>query len=78
MTGEVGGEEEVPSLAGATLHTGEDDSGHLHPHLPLQGQLPQHQAVHVAMRERPRERQSVVVSLSPEGSSDPVPERLLG
>jgi len=57
VTGAVGGEEEVPPLAGATLHPGEDDPGHLHPHIPLSGQLPQHQTVHLAMRERHAQRE---------------------
>lgn len=50
-TGAVSCEEAFPSVAGAALHPGPDDPGHVHPHFTFTGQLSQHQAVHVAMRE---------------------------
>lgn len=51
MTGAFSCEEAVPPMAGAALHPSQDDPGHVHPHLTFTGQLSQHQAVHVAMRE---------------------------
>lgn len=51
MTGAVGCEEAVPPVAGAALHPGQDDPGHVHPHVTFTGQLSQHQAVHIAMKE---------------------------
>ncbi len=53
-TGAVSCEEAVPPLAGAALHPSPDDPGHVHPHFTFTGQLSQHQAVHVAMREEGR------------------------
>lgn len=50
--GAFGRQEAIPPLAGATLHPGEDDAGHVHPHVAVTGQLPQHQAVHVAVKSR--------------------------
>ncbi len=52
LTGALSCEEAVPPLAGAALHPSPDDPGHVHPHLTFTGQLSQHQAVHVAMREK--------------------------
>lgn len=49
-TGALSREETLPPMAGAALHPGPDDPGHVHPHVTFTGQLPQHQAVHLAMR----------------------------
>lgn len=51
LTGAVSCEEAVPPLAGAALHPSQDDPGHVHPHFTFTGQLSQHQAVHITMRE---------------------------
>ncbi|XP_061611826.1 uncharacterized protein LOC133469140 isoform X4 [Phyllopteryx taeniolatus] len=52
LPGALGRQEALPPLAGAALHPGPDDPGHVHPHVALAGQLPQHQTVHVAMKTR--------------------------
>lgn len=41
-------------MAGAALHPRPDDPGHVHPHLTFTGQLSQHQAVHIALKEETR------------------------
>lgn len=51
MTGAVSREEAVPPVAGAALHPSQNDPGHVHPHVTFTGQLSQHQAVHIAMKE---------------------------
>lgn len=51
FSGPLGCTEAVPPMAGAALHPGQDDPGHVHPNLTVPGQFPQHQAVHVSMRE---------------------------
>uniref|UniRef100_A0A3P8RYK7 Corticotropin releasing hormone receptor 1 n=1 Tax=Amphiprion percula TaxID=161767 RepID=A0A3P8RYK7_AMPPE len=50
--GALGCEEAFPPVAGAALDPSQDDPGHVHPHFTFTGQLPQHQAVHVALRGR--------------------------
>lgn len=50
LTGALSRAEALPPMAGAALHPGPDDPGHVHPHFTFTGQLPQHQAVHLPMR----------------------------
>lgn len=51
LTGALSREEALPPMAGAALDPSQDDPGHVHPHFTFTGQLSQHQAVDVAMKE---------------------------
>lgn len=51
LTGAVSCEEALPPMAGAALYPSQDDPSHVHPHFTFTGQLSQHQAVHVSMKE---------------------------
>lgn len=50
VTGALSSEKTLPPVAGAALHPGADDPGHVYPHITFTGQLSQHQAVHIPMR----------------------------
>lgn len=50
VTGALSSEKTFPPVAGAALHPGADDPGHVYPHITFTGQLSQHQAVHIPMR----------------------------
>lgn len=56
LTGALGSEEAFPPVAGAALHPGTDDPGHVHPNVTFTGQLSQHKAVHVPMRHGQRDK----------------------
>lgn len=49
--GEIGCKEALAPLAGQALPPCPGGEGHVHPHLPDPGQLPQHQAIHSCLRQ---------------------------